>query len=269
MKNKRLILVIIGVLIIIVIGLIAFCNKRTNTDDDLSKFEHKINIISDDKMITANTGGFCYKNGACIDKIDFQDFKYDSITSYYGNKLYIENLDGTIKSIELFDYSTKEFIDTKVEFTNDYIITPSISGPYIFKINATYEGKSIEYYFWVEIYKISGKDINVTMELKEDSLTSVGLSMFVKNLSDKDLQYGNPYSLEKYEDGYWKNANVVNQLYFTLPAFSLKNNDSVELNVNWEYGYGKLNGKYRIVKRFSYKEKEDSVFFNKYLEFEI
>ena len=65
------------------------------------------------------------------------------------------------------------------------------------------------------------------MELKEDSLTSVGLSMFVKNLSDKDLQYGNPYSLEKYEDGYWKNANVVNQLYFTLPAFSLKNNDSV------------------------------------------
>ena len=107
------------------------------------------------------------------------------------------------------------------------------------------------------------------MELKEDSLTSVGLSMFVKNLSDKDLQYGNPYSLEKYEDGYWKNANVVNQLYFTLPAFSLKNNDSVELNVNWEYGYGKLNGKYRIVKRFSYKENEDSVFFNKYLEFEI
>ena len=117
MKNKKLILVIIGVLIIIVISLIAFCNKRTNTDDDLSKFEHKINIISDNKMITANTGGFCYKNRACIDKIDFQDFKYDSITSYYGNKLYIENLDGTIKSIELFDYSTKEFIDTKVEFT--------------------------------------------------------------------------------------------------------------------------------------------------------
>ena len=231
--------------------------------------EHKISIKSNDKIIDANTGSFCYKNGSCIDKIDFQDFKYDVIKSYYNNKLYIDNLDGTIKSIELFDYSSKKFTDTKVEFTNEYIITPSISGPFIVKINAIYEGKSIEYYFMTNISKTSGEDINLKITLKENSLSSVGLTMIVENLSDKDLQYGNPYSIEKYENGYWKSIPTINDLYFTMPAFALTKGESKELNINWEYGYGKLKGKYRIVKEFDYKENGDYISFNKYLEFEI
>jgi len=64
--------------------------------------EHIISIRSNDKKIEAFTGSFCYRN-ACIDKIDFQDFNYDLISSYYDNKLYIDNLDGSINSIELFD----------------------------------------------------------------------------------------------------------------------------------------------------------------------
>ena len=231
--------------------------------------EHKINIKSNDKIIEAETGSFCYKSGACIDKIDFQDFKYDVIKSYYNNKLYVENLDGTIKSIELFDYSSKKFIDTKVEFTNEYIVTPSISGPFIVKINAIYEGKSIEYYFMINISKTSGEEINLKVEIKENSLTNAGLTMIVENLSDRNLEYGNPYSIEKYENGYWKSAPTINDLYFTMPAFSLNKGEPKELNINWEYGYGKLKGKYRIVKEFSYKENDDYISFNKYLEFEI
>ena len=231
--------------------------------------EHKISIKSNAKKIEAETGSFCYKSGSCLDKIDFQDFKYDVIRSYYGNKLYVENLDGTIKSIELFDYSSKKFIDTKVEFTNEYIVTPSISGPFIVKINAIYEGKSIEYYFMTNISKISGEEINLKIEIKENTLTSVGLTMIVKNLSDKDLEYGNPYSIEKYEDGFWKSASTINDLYFTMPAFGLNKGESKELSINWEYAYGKLKGKYRIVKDFSYRENDDYISFNKYLEFEI
>ena len=93
--------------------------------------------------------------------------------------------------------------------------------------------------------------------------------MIVENLSDKDLEYGNPYILEKYEDGFWKETQPINELLFTMPAFGLNRNESVELKINWEYGYGKLKGKYRIVKRFSYKENDDHIFFNKYLELEI
>ena len=71
----------------------------------------------------------------------------------FDNKLYIENLDGNLKSIEIFNFSTKEFIDQNIEYTNDYIVTPSISGPYIFKLDAIYEGKPIEYYFMVNMWK--------------------------------------------------------------------------------------------------------------------
>lgn len=115
--------------------------------------EHVINIRSNDKIIKAETGSFCYKSGECVDKIDFQDFNYDIISSYYENKLSIENLDGMIKSVELFDYQTKKYIDTTIKYSNDYIITPKVNGMYIFKINADYEGKDISYYFMSEIRK--------------------------------------------------------------------------------------------------------------------
>lgn len=115
--------------------------------------EHVINIRSNDKIIKAETGSFCYKSGECVDKIDFQDFNYDIISSHYKNKLSIENLDGTIKSVELFDYQAKKYIDMTIKYTNDYIITPKVNGMYIFKINADYEGKDISYYFMSEIKK--------------------------------------------------------------------------------------------------------------------
>lgn len=115
--------------------------------------EHVINIRSNDKIIKAETGSFCYKSGECVDKIDFQDFNYDIISSYYENKLSIENLKGTIKSVELFDYQTKKYIDMTIKYSNDYIITPKVNGMYIFKINADYEGKDISYYFMSEIRK--------------------------------------------------------------------------------------------------------------------
>lgn len=115
--------------------------------------EHVISIRSNDKIIKAETGSFCYKSGECVDKIDFQDFNYDIISSHYENNLSIENLNGTIKSVELFDYQAKKYIDTTIKYTNDYIITPKVNGMYIFKINADYEGKDISYYFMSEIRK--------------------------------------------------------------------------------------------------------------------
>ena len=124
--------------------------------DNINKYltaEHVINIRSNDKIIKAETGSFCYKSGECVDKIDFQDFNYDIISSYYENKLSIENLDGMIKSVELFDYQTKKYIDMTIKYSNDYIITPKVNGMYIFKINADYEGKDISYYFMSEIRK--------------------------------------------------------------------------------------------------------------------
>ena len=164
MSKKKIILIVIVAVLIILLGFVLYFKLKPNDNEDITKFEHIISITSNKKKIEAVTGSFCYREGACIDKIDFQDFQYDEISSFYDNKLYINNLDGTIKSIELFDYSLKNFIDTKVEFTNEYIITPSINGSYIVKINAIYQGKSIEYYFMININKTSDEDINSNKE---------------------------------------------------------------------------------------------------------
>ena len=152
----------------------------------------------------------------------------------------------------------------KIDIYNQIRGLDGFSGTY-----AIYEGKSIGYYFMINISKTSGEEINLKIEIKENTLTNVGLTMIVENLSGKDLEYGNPYSIEKYEDGYWRSASTINDLYFTMPSFELKNGESKELNINWEYGYGKLRWKYRIVKDFSYKENDDYISFNKYLEFDI
>ena len=232
--------------------------------------EHVISIKSDNKIINANTGSFCYKNGQCVDKVDFQDFGYDVISTYYGNKLYIDNLDGTIKSIELFDFSYKEFTNTKVEFTNEYIIIPNVSGPYIFVIKAIYEGKDIEYYFMANINGTNVTDVEVIMQLKDNTLSNTGLTMILKNQSNINIQYGNPYSIEKYQNGYWKTVDLINDISFTLPAYGLNKGESKEISIDWESGYGKLiNGRYRIVKDFDYEENEKLFSFIKYLEFEI
>lgn len=269
MTKKKIIIIIIAVVLIFLLGFILYFKLKPDDNQDITKFEHVISITSTNKKIEAVTGSFCYREGACIDKIDFQDFQYDEISSFYDNKLHINNLDGTIKSIKLFDYSIRKFTDITVDYTNEYIMTPHVNGPYIFVIEAIYQGKSIHYYFLSNISKISGDEINVKIALKENTLTHVGLTMIIENLSNKHLSYGNPYSIEKYEDGYWKTLRPINDVAFTLPAYGLNKGESKELSINWEYGYGKLDGKYRIVKSFSYEENDNHIFFNKYLEFEI
>ena len=94
--------------------------------------------------------------------------------------------------------------------------------------------------------------------------------MIFKNQSNIDLEYGNSYTIEKYQNGYWKTVDLINDIYFTMPSYQLSINESKEININWERGYGKLSaGKYRIVKDFDYEKNEKYISFKKYLEFEI
>ena len=147
MKNKLLILGIIVIILILGFILYYIYNKD---EPNINTLEHIITIKSNNKEIDAFTGSFCYPN-ICIDKIDFRDFKYDTIDTSYNNKLLIDNLDGSIKSIELYDYNKNEYIDSNIDYTNEYIITPNLNGNYIFQINAIYQGSNISYYFMVNI----------------------------------------------------------------------------------------------------------------------
>ncbi len=96
---------------------------------------------------------------------------------------------------------------------------------------------------------------DVIMTIKEGTLTNKGATLILTNNSDKNLQYGNPYEIEIKKDGEWHKINV--ELYFNLPAFQLLPKESKEIELNWEYGYGKLTkGEYRIIKDIDYEYEE-------------
>ena len=98
----------------------------------------------------------------------------------------------------------------------------------------------------------------VSLTVKENTLKETGATLILKNDSEVDVQYGNPYEIEIKKDGEWHKINV--QLDFTLPAFSLKSKETKELEINWKEGYGKLTpGDYRIIKSIEI-EKADGTF---------
>ncbi len=109
--------------------------------------------------------------------------------------------------------------------------------------------------------KISQND--VTMTIKDGTLTNSGAPLILTNNTDKNFQYGNPYEIEIKKDGEWHKINV--ELNFTMPAFQLSARENKEIEINWENGYGKLEkGTYRIIKGIDYEYEE-----GKYKSFNI
>lgn len=97
--------------------------------------------------------------------------------------------------------------------------------------------------------------IDVSLSIKEGTLKNTGAALVITNNSDKDLEYGNPYEIEIKQNGNWYKINV--ELYFTMPAYSLKSKESKEIELNWENSYGKLSsGTYRIIKSVDYEKEE-------------
>ena len=109
--------------------------------------------------------------------------------------------------------------------------------------------------------KISQND--VTMTIKDGTLTNSGATLILTHNSDKNFQYGTSYEIEIKKDGEWHKINV--ELNFTMPAFQLSARENKEIEINWENGYGKLEkGTYRIIKEIDYEYEE-----GKYKSFNI
>jgi len=114
---------------------------------------------------------------------------------------------------------------------------------------------------------VSGQDVSLT--IKDGTLTNTGATLILTNNSDKNFHYGNPYEIEIKKDGKWYKINV--ELDFTLPALHLPSKESKEIELNWEQAYGKLaEGTYRIIKGIDYEYEEGKYqSFNVAVEFTI
>lgn len=110
---------------------------------------------------------------------------------------------------------------------------------------------------------------DISMVIKEGTLTNKGATIIITNNSDKDFIYGNPYEIEIKKDGEWHKINV--ELLFNSLGIILKSKESKEIKINWKDGYGKLaSGTYRIIKSVSYEyEKDNYQTFDIAVEFNI
>jgi hypothetical protein len=108
---------------------------------------------------------------------------------------------------------------------------------------------------------------DVTLSIKEGSLTKVSATLILKNNSNVDIIYGNPYEIEIKKDNEWHKIDV--ELFFNSPAYGLASSESTEIELNWKNSYGKLSsGEYRIIKDIDV-EKEDGTFESFYVSAEF
>ncbi len=94
---------------------------------------------------------------------------------------------------------------------------------------------------------------NVSMTIKDGTLTKTGATVIITDTSDRNNIYGEGYQLEKEENGVWVEMKPKHDMTFIMIGYSVNENHTLELKVNWEYHYGALeSGKYRILKDTSY-----------------
>ena len=112
---------------------------------------------------------------------------------------------------------------------------------------------------------------SVLLEVKEDTRTSKGATFIIINTTDEEYIYGQPYIIEKLEDGNWKELDIPSPLTWNAIAYSLKAGEKKEININWSLGYGELkSGTYRLVKNDIRKSNSpDSRAYTAYAEFDI
>lgn len=114
---------------------------------------------------------------------------------------------------------------------------------------------------------VETKVSDVTLTLKEGTLTNTGATFILKNEGNIDYGYGPAWEIEMKQDDKWHKIDVV--LNFNSPSYQLSVNESKELNINWENSYGKLaSGEYRFIKHIDI-EKEDGTFDDFYVSAEF
>lgn len=93
---------------------------------------------------------------------------------------------------------------------------------------------------------------NITMTIKEGTLTNEGATVIITDKNEKKYDYGRWFIIEKKQNGNWVKLELLNP-QDTVYGIAIErgNEEVVEIDVNWTEQYGKLSpGEYRLVKSF-------------------
>ena len=112
---------------------------------------------------------------------------------------------------------------------------------------------------------------NVTMTIKEGTLTKTGAIVIITDLSDDDNMYGEDFRIDKKENNEWKKLDVVvkGNYGFHSIGYEVNEDNILEMKIDWNWLYGELDtGEYRLVKSASVS-KDNSYLGDKYVYVEF
>ena len=91
---------------------------------------------------------------------------------------------------------------------------------------------------------------NVTMLIKEGTLTNKGAVIIISDKNKLPYSYGKWYRIDSNKNGEWVKLEPKNKDYiFDAISYQLGDDGMIELEIDWTNLYGKLKkGQYRLVK---------------------
>lgn len=219
-----------------------------NTENDFYKYALKIYKTQEDKYAVLyfyhQMFGVC-GTGRTSEQIELENGIKATIGYYYEKDIWEDiSFYETNKNIAIINYGLEK---AEAEEVIDFVKTISIT-------------------------KNNNENEDISLVVKEGTITSKGATFILKNNTDEEYAYEPSYYLEKKEDDKWNEIVLEEPLTWNSVIYTLKAKEETEINVDWSItGYGELkNGEYRLVKtNFRKKVSSDSRAYSVYVEFEI
>lgn len=96
---------------------------------------------------------------------------------------------------------------------------------------------------------------DITMEIKEGTLTKTGATIVITDLSSKNNTFSKEFRIDQKRGGKWYTLKDKSKNKVNVVAGQQEEDKKLEQELNWEKNYGTLSdGYYRIVKKINNKD---------------
>ena len=109
-----------------------------------------------------------------------------------------------------------------------------------------------ESYKDTEEKNIQDRYSQISLSIKDSTLTKTGSTIIISDISEQENTYGEWFRIDKKTNGFWEELRPIDDNYvFKDIAFKIGENHQLEMNIDWSKLYGELEpGEYRLVKDF-------------------